>query len=106
MTTCQTVPRCPLKQALNTDISTYVIRGPVAIPKIRNFALFQSRLDKQRSRMGPISAGRIRLPSVLSRVAKDSGNRVLIVRRKYHDESFGFRKPRDFTIADCVSDDL
>lgn len=48
--------------------------------------------------MSPIFAGGIRFPSALTRV---SGNRVVIV-RKYHDESFGFRKPREFTIADCA----
>ena len=27
---------------------------------------------------------------------------VLLTRREYHDESFGFRKPREYVFPDCV----
>ena len=54
--------------------------------------------------MNPVSAGRFRLPNVLVRrgITKSFSGRVLIVRRKYHDESFGFRKAREFIIPDCA----
>ena len=31
------------------------------------------------------------------------GGRVVALRRAYHDESFGFRKPRQFAMPDCMS---
>ncbi|KAG1828499.1 thiamine diphosphate-binding protein [Suillus variegatus] len=58
--------------------------------------------------MKSISAGRVHLPTrnVLACLTQRSSGRVLVVRRKYHDESFGFRKARDFTIPDYTSDQL
>ncbi|KAG2368119.1 dehydrogenase E1 and transketolase domain-containing protein 1 [Suillus spraguei] len=58
--------------------------------------------------MNSISAGRVHIPTrnVLARVTQRSNGRVFIVYRKYHDESFGFRKARDFTIPDYNSDQL
>ncbi|KAG1879848.1 thiamine diphosphate-binding protein [Suillus subluteus] len=58
--------------------------------------------------MYSVSAGRVHLPTrnALARVTQRSSGRVLVVRRKYHDESFGFRKARDFTIPDYTSDQL
>lgn len=59
--------------------------------------------------MNPIfnsAAGRVHLPNALARVTQRSSGRVLIVRRKYHDESFGFRKARQFTIPDYTSEQL
>jgi len=31
------------------------------------------------------------------------GSRVVALRRAYHNESFGFRRPRQFTMPDCAS---
>ncbi|KAG1718674.1 thiamine diphosphate-binding protein [Suillus paluster] len=53
--------------------------------------------------MNSISAGHVH---ALAHVMKRSSGRVLIVRRKYHDESFGFRKAREFTIPDYTSEQL
>ncbi|KAG1729579.1 thiamine diphosphate-binding protein [Suillus lakei] len=56
--------------------------------------------------MKPIAAGRVHLPNTLARVTRRSSGRVLVVCRKYHDESFGFRKARKFTISDYTSEQL
>ena len=29
--------------------------------------------------------------------------RVVVLRRRYHDESYGFRRVREFTMPDCMS---
>ena len=45
-------------------------------------------------------------PSALRHLTKQigpQGGRVVALRRAYHDESFGLRKPRQFTMPDCVS---